>query len=70
MGMDVSRLGIVDGNGLRHLSIREGQRLCGFPEDYDLSFLKENEAFDLLGNTVCIPVIQAISDRLSKAYEY
>lgn len=69
VAMDVSHLGIVDGNGLRRLSIREGQRLCGFPEDYDLSFLKESEAFDLLGNTVCIPVIQAISERLADAFE-
>lgn len=61
VAMDVSHLGVVDGDGLRRLSIREGQRLCGFPEDYDLSFLKESEAFDLLGNTVCIPVIKAIS---------
>lgn len=68
VAMDVSHLGVVDGNGLRRLSIREGQRLCGFPEDYDLSFLKENEAFDLLGNTVCIPVIQAISERLADMY--
>lgn len=65
VAMDVSHLGVVDGAGLRRLSIREGQRLCGFPEDYDLSFLKESEAFDLLGNTVCIPVIEAISVRLA-----
>lgn len=25
----------------------------------------ESEAFDLLGNTVCIPVIKAISERLA-----
>ena len=68
VAMDVSHLGVVDGNGLRRLSIREGQRLCGFPEDYDLSFLKESEAFDLLGNTVCIPVIKAISERLADTY--
>lgn len=68
VAMDVSHLGIVDGNGIRRLSIREGQRLCGFPEDYDLSFLKESEAFDLLGNTVCVPVIEAISERLADAY--
>lgn len=65
VAMDVSHLGVVDNDGLRRLSIREGQRLCGFPEDYDLSFLKESEAFDLLGNTVCIPVIKAISERLA-----
>lgn len=68
VAMDVSRLGIIDGKGLRKLSIREGQRLCGFPEDYDLSFLKESEAFDLLGNTVCVPVIKAISERLVDMY--
>lgn len=68
VAMDVSHLGVVDGGGLRRLSIREGQRLCGFPEDYDLSFLKEGEAFDLLGNTVCIPVIRAISERLADMY--
>lgn len=68
VAMDVGHLGVIDGNGLRRLSIREGQRLCGFPEDYDLSFLKESEAFDLLGNTVCIPVIKAISERLADMY--
>lgn len=68
VAMDVSHLGVVDNGGLRRLSIREGQRLCGFPEDYDLSFIKESEAFDLLGNTVCIPVIEAISQRLADVF--
>ncbi|MCP8970932.1 DNA (cytosine-5-)-methyltransferase [Ectobacillus ponti] len=68
VAMDVSRLGIADNGGLRRLSIREGQRLFGFPEDYDLSFLKEREAFDLLGNTVCVPVIKDISERLADMY--
>lgn len=69
VAMDVSRLGIIDNGGLRRLSIREGQRLCGFPEDYDLSFLKESEAFDLLGNTVCVPVIKSIAERLADLYK-
>lgn len=69
VAMDVSRLGIIDNGGLRRLSIREGQRLFGFPEDYDLSFLKEREAFDLLGNTVCVPVIKDISERLAEMYQ-
>lgn len=69
VAMDVSRLGIIDNGGLRKLSIREGQRLFGFPENYDLSFLKERDAFDLLGNTVCIPVIKAISERLANNYK-
>lgn len=68
VAMDVSRIGVVDGDGIRRLSIREGQRLFGFPENYDLSFLKESEAFDLLGNTVCIPVIKSIAERLAESY--
>lgn len=68
VAMDVSKLGVIDGNGLRRLTIREGQRLCGYPEDYDLSMIKETEAFDLLGNTVCVPVIKAISKRMGEEY--
>ncbi|MBU8564304.1 DNA (cytosine-5-)-methyltransferase [Bacillus licheniformis] len=69
VAMDVSRLGVIDNGGLRRLTIREIQRLFGFPDDYDLSFLKESEAFDLLGNTVCVPVIHAISERLADMYK-
>ena len=66
---DVMKLGVVDGTGLRRLTVREGQRLCGYPEEYDLSFLKEKEAFDLLGNTVCVPVIVEISKRLAELHQ-
>ena len=68
VAMDVSHLGVVDGKGIRRLSIREGLRLFGYPESYSLSFLKDAEAFDLLGNTVCVPVIQAIAKRLAQAF--
>ena len=69
VAMDVSKLGVIDGEGLRKLTIREGQRLFGYPEDYDLSMLKESEAFDLLGNTVCVPVIKAIARRIGEGYK-
>ncbi|MBE5990527.1 MAG: DNA (cytosine-5-)-methyltransferase [Paenibacillaceae bacterium] len=66
VAMDVSKLGVVDGQGIRRLTIREGQKLCGYnPDTYDLSILKESEAFDLLGNTVCVPVISAIAEKLA-----
>lgn len=68
VAMDVAKLGVVDGTGLRRLSIRECQRLCGYPDDYDLSMISENEAFDLLGNTVCVPVIKDISIKLGQYY--
>lgn len=68
VAMDVSKLGVVDGEGIRHLTIREGQKLCGYdPDTYDLSIIKESEAFDLLGNTVCVPVIAAISEKIAVA---
>lgn len=69
VAMDVSRLGVIDNGGLRRLTIREGLRLCGFPENYNLSLVKESEAFDLLGNTVCVPVIKAISNRLAISHK-
>ena len=61
---DVSKLAVPINGGLRKLTVSEGLRLFGFPSDYNLSCLKEREAFDLLGNTVCVPVIKEISMRL------
>ena len=69
VAMDVSKLGVVDGDGIRRLSIRECQRLCGYPDEYSLDQLSESEAFDLLGNTVCVPVIKEISLRLGEVYQ-
>ena len=64
---DVLRLGIPVGDGIRPMTTREGLRLFGFPESYDLEFLKLKEAFDLLGNTVCVPVIEYVSRCILKA---
>src|SRR5699024_4244613 len=61
---DISRLAIPVQNGIRSLTIREGLRLFGFPEDYQLDSIQPSKAYDLLGNTVCVPVIEAISERL------
>ncbi len=60
---DVSRIAVVDGKGLRKLSVREGLRLFGYPEWYQIP-VKEKEAFDLLGNTVAVPVMQAVTERI------
>lgn len=64
VAMDAAKLGVVDGNGIRRLTVRECQRLCGYPDNYNLNMINETEAFDLLGNTVCVPVIKEISLRL------
>jgi DNA (cytosine-5)-methyltransferase 1 len=60
---DVSRLAVPDGNGLRRLTIREGLRLFGYPEWYEIP-TKEYDAFDLLGNTVAIPVVEFVASRI------
>lgn len=60
---DVDKLAVVDGRNLRKLTIREGLRLFGFPEKFELN-LDYHEAFDLLGNTVVVPVIEMVSERL------
>ena len=60
---DMNKLAVVDGNGIRKLTIREGLRLFGFPENYQID-LPVSKAFDLLGNTVVINVIEEISTRI------
>jgi DNA (cytosine-5)-methyltransferase 1 len=74
VAMDASRLGVVDDTGVRQLSLREGLRLFGYPEDYSLSFFdtdktSRNKAYDLLGNTVTIPVVRQVSLKVLNALE-
>ncbi len=66
---DMHKIGVIDFKnkkaGLRRLSVQEGLRLFGFPKNYGLN-TSYKESMDLLGNSVCVPVIQAISKRLIK----
>lgn len=72
VAMDVSHLGVVDGIGIRRLTIREGLRLFGYPETYDLSFFENkgglSKAFDLLGNTVVVPAVKSVAEKLCDVY--
>ena len=63
VAMDMQKLYVIDNAGLRRLSLREGLRLCGYPESYKFD-IKEADGFDLLGNTVVVPVIKAVAKRL------
>ena len=64
---DVSRLAVPDGNGLRRLTIREGLRLFGYPEWYEIpTTTKKSDAFDLLGNTVAVPVVEFVVTRIAE----
>jgi DNA (cytosine-5)-methyltransferase 1 len=63
---DVSRLAVPDTRGLRRLTIREGLRLFGYPEWYEIP-TKEYDAFDLLGNTVAVPVVEFVVSKISES---
>ena len=60
---DASRLAVIDGGGIRRLTVREGLRLFGFPEWYQID-QSYDKAFDLLGNSVVVPVIAIVASRL------
>lgn len=66
---DVSRLAVPDGNGLRRLTIREGLRLFGYPEWYEIP-TKEYDAFDLLGNTVAVPVVEFVVSKIVETINF
>ena len=65
---DVERLAVVDKGGLRRLSTKELLRLSGFPDEFKLP-VKKLEIYDLLGNTVVVPVIKSIGERLLDVVE-
>lgn len=66
VAMDMSHLYVIDGVGLRQLTLKEGLLLCGYPDDYCFD-VTEKEGYNLIGNTVCVPVITAVANRLLKA---
>lgn len=73
VAMDMATLGVIDNNGLRHLSLREGLRLFGYPDWYSLDDFGKTQkgldlGYDLLGNTVCVPVIKSIAGRLAVSF--
>lgn len=63
VAMDMHRIHVVDGRGIRRLTLREGLRLFGYPDTYIFDIPME-DGYDLLGNTVVVPVIKAVALRL------
>lgn len=62
VAMDMERLFVADGGGLRRLSLREGLRLFGYPDDFRFD-VPPKDGYDLLGNTVVVPVIRQVAAR-------
>lgn len=69
VAMDMQKLYVGDRGGLRKLSLREGLRLCGYPDNIVFN-VTQSEGFDLLGNTVVVPVIKAVAGRLLESLKY
>lgn len=67
VAMDMQHLFTVDGKGLRPLTLREGLRLFGYPDNFKFNTSIEN-GYDLLGNTVVVPVIKEVSGRVLDIY--
>ena len=67
VAMDMQHLYVPDGDGIRKLSLREGLRLFGYPDSYNFD-IDEADGYDLLGNTVVVPVISAVSERVLDIY--
>lgn len=63
---DMNKIAVIDGKGIRKLTIREGLRLFGFPEDYSID-LDDDRAYDLLGNSIVVPVVEKVSERIIKS---
>jgi DNA (cytosine-5)-methyltransferase 1 len=64
----MARLVVPDGTGLRRMTLREGLRMFGYPEWFELP-VTVNEGFDLLGNTVAVAVVKSVVKRLAAVYE-
>lgn len=66
VAMDMQRLFVIDKQRLRTLTLREGLRLFGYPDDFKFN-ISNDLGYDLLGNTVVVPVIKAVAIRTLEA---
>lgn len=65
VAMDMGHLYVIDGGGIRPISLREGLRLFGYPETFRFD-VPVKDGRNLLGNTVAVPVVKAVVERLIK----
>jgi DNA (cytosine-5)-methyltransferase 1 len=63
---EADRIGVIDGSHIRRMSERECLRFFGFPETYE-SNISHKDLYDLIGNTVVVPVIKEVSKKILNA---
>ena len=68
VAMDMQHLYVADGEGIRNLSLREGLNLFGYPSKFKFDVSKDL-GYDLLGNTVVVPVIKEVASRVIDVYK-
>ncbi len=54
-------------DGIRKLTPRECARLQGFPDDYKLPNIADSALYKQIGNSVSIPVVEAVAKKIKKA---
>ena len=57
------------GKNPRKLTPREAARLQGFPEEYKITAVSDNQLYKQFGNSVCVPVIEKIAERIKTSLE-
>lgn len=60
---------VIDSNGVRKLTPRECARFQGFPDSYKLPKISDSHLYKQFGNSVSIPVIEAVAKQMIKAME-
>lgn len=58
---------IKDGKGIRKLTPLECARIQGFPKSYNLPDIADSALYKQIGNSVTVPVIEAIAKQIKKA---
>lgn len=56
--------GKVNREGLRRMTPREWARLQGFPDNFRIDVVSDTQAYKQFGNSVPIPIIQAVSKKV------
>ena len=70
MGMGGHNVPIIkDRKGIRKLTPLECARVQGFPENYKLPQIADSALYKQLGNSVSVPVIEAVARQMMKAME-
>jgi len=60
---------VIDEHGLRKLTIQECLDFQGFPKSFRFPHsITLNDAYKQIGNSVCVPAVRRIAERISNLY--